>query len=1161
MADNLRKYTTQEVLNKVYTDSSGITIGLNSQSSKETLNAVLDSSNNRLQVAMAGGTISGDVTISGDLTVEGGGGLAFDEIIEGTLSVESNSADSTIFLIKASDGIQGLRVDESSGGDVNLIMRDTSGNADIVFHPGANSYFNNNGNFGIGTSSPGRSLEISGTAANSEATRPGIEISSFSDADDASTSAGVLKFHKSANDTLNTYGAGSHTAAGEVVGRIESWGVSNDSDGSSDVEKLSAYIEFAGDAVAREGTSPHKITFATSGNHNNDAPRVAMTITDDQDVHIPAGILKISNSVDNDQTENILLYARDTARFSGTVFPGVLETVGCNTLEIGTAASQPIHFATNATVRMTIDSSGRVIIGHTANVALGTTDPSLQVLGTSEDASQISIGRFSADDTAPKINLIKGRGGIGANTIVTDNDNLGTINFRGADGSDLDTIGASIEARVNGTPGANDLPTELIFSTTADGAATPTERMRIDADGLSSLSYTSSQTNQTRAVIELKHTTNGNMTDGFGSSINFNIKDATSSTATIAKISGVRDGGDAQGALTFNTLFGGTMTERMRITTTGDVHFGSDNYDPLIQDGSGVAAGSVGYSFKADTDTGMSSGDSSNVLMLVTGGSAAMVLTPTSRICLSNNDNNSNNTVFGKSAFNTSTDNASDKNIVIGELAMGTGSVAGASRNVAIGYSAFTDATSGINNVAIGHNSALNLTNGNSNVVIGREAFQTSTGGENCIVIGTNAMQSANHSSNDGSVAIGKLALSDKNLASGAQFTGATTAIGYKALTALTSGAGNTAIGHNALLVNQTGASNTVIGYETANNTTGSQNVVVGSDSGKGIGSAGNNTYVGYAVATNTSSSGNSNTLIGSAVASGGALTGSNNVGVGRNALLASTSGHSNVAIGMSAGASIVDATYNTAVGHNAGDGTVDGGRNVSLGAFSHGNADTGDKNIAIGYQSGYVMTGSNNITIGNQCGDSITSGNHNTLIGDEADVDTATDSYQTAIGSYGIVKYITAVFEFAAGHATLHGAISMVSRIPARAIVTEAAVIVQDLSSNSTHNLELILSTDATKTVDSALTTSGITNPVLVGNSAAATYAQDSVTAMGTSNHIDAGTSSGVSGTVYYNKPTTTIGHASSDMYAWIANGDGSSNSDSSSSVKVRVKIGYIAL
>ena len=42
MVDNLRKFTTQEVLNKVYTDSSGDTIGLQAQTSKETLNAVLN---------------------------------------------------------------------------------------------------------------------------------------------------------------------------------------------------------------------------------------------------------------------------------------------------------------------------------------------------------------------------------------------------------------------------------------------------------------------------------------------------------------------------------------------------------------------------------------------------------------------------------------------------------------------------------------------------------------------------------------------------------------------------------------------------------------------------------------------------------------------------------------------------------------------------------------------------------------------------------------------------------------------------------------------------------------------------------------------------------------------------------------------------------------
>ena len=92
MADNLRKYTTQEVLNKVYTDSSGDTIGLQAQTSKETLNAVLNTSTNSLNVSLSGSnTISGDVTITGDLTVQGNGAGNYDEIIEGNLILTSGS--------------------------------------------------------------------------------------------------------------------------------------------------------------------------------------------------------------------------------------------------------------------------------------------------------------------------------------------------------------------------------------------------------------------------------------------------------------------------------------------------------------------------------------------------------------------------------------------------------------------------------------------------------------------------------------------------------------------------------------------------------------------------------------------------------------------------------------------------------------------------------------------------------------------------------------------------------------------------------------------------------------------------------------------------------------------------------------------------------------
>ena len=62
-------------------------------------------------------------------------------------------------------------------------------------------------------------------------------------------------------------------------------------------------------------------------------------------------------------------------------------------------------------------------------------------------------------------------------------DTLGTLAFVGADGADLNTIGAQIRAEVDGTPGSNDLPTRLVFSTTADGASSPTERIRIRSDG------------------------------------------------------------------------------------------------------------------------------------------------------------------------------------------------------------------------------------------------------------------------------------------------------------------------------------------------------------------------------------------------------------------------------------------------------------------------------------------------------------------------------------------------------------------------------------------------------------------------------------------------------------------------------------------------------
>ena len=66
--------------------------------------------------------------------------------------------------------------------------------------------------------------------------------------------------------------------------------------------------------------------------------------------------------------------------------------------------------------------------------------------------------------------------------MVQGGDTLGIITFQGADGTNY-VEGARIAAVSDNTASANDMPTRLVFYTTPDGAATPTERMTIRSGG------------------------------------------------------------------------------------------------------------------------------------------------------------------------------------------------------------------------------------------------------------------------------------------------------------------------------------------------------------------------------------------------------------------------------------------------------------------------------------------------------------------------------------------------------------------------------------------------------------------------------------------------------------------------------------------------------
>ena len=91
--------------------------------------------------------------------------------------------------------------------------------------------------------------------------------------------------------------------------------------------------------------------------------------------------------------------------------------------------------------------------------------------------------RGIASALGPNIILGKSRtsGGTG-NGVVQSGDELGILRFTGTDGAKLVT-GAYISGAVDGTPGTDDMPGRIGFFTTADGAASASERARITNGG------------------------------------------------------------------------------------------------------------------------------------------------------------------------------------------------------------------------------------------------------------------------------------------------------------------------------------------------------------------------------------------------------------------------------------------------------------------------------------------------------------------------------------------------------------------------------------------------------------------------------------------------------------------------------------------------------
>jgi len=193
--------------------------------------------------------------------------------------------------------------------------------------------------------------------------------------------------------------------------------------------------------------------------------------------------------------------------------------------------------STGGVERYRVDASGRLLVGtSSARSNYSGITPNFQFEnGTGNNQRSFAITHNDTATAGPIIFIGKSRGStVGSNTVVASGDELGQLSFNGADGTNM-IQGASIRAEVDGTPGANDMPGRLVFSTTADGASSPTERARITNNGTLILKGGT-------ADVSLEVSTNSRYW-------NHNIDGSTISGFTYQVF---QRGGSNQGAITYN---------------------------------------------------------------------------------------------------------------------------------------------------------------------------------------------------------------------------------------------------------------------------------------------------------------------------------------------------------------------------------------------------------------------------------------------------------------------------------------------------------------------------------------------------------------------------------------------------------------------------------
>ena len=290
----------------------------------------------------------------------------------------------------------------------------------------------------------------------------------------ASQATGMMLY--SSSSTVNTSLAiGSTSAFLQVVGGIPAW--------------VTAPI-LADDATLKVGTDADIVILNRSTTLASDAELSNVIEGTSDHPGVAANSLIVSN-ITNDG--DILFAVSD-----GGNSKGLLKLKGSDaTINVEGAITAGGNIVLTPTADVVISDGKGLLIGGTTQETISAIDggtdlvPEVQIMGTTGADAAILLGAWSttADHTAaPIVALLKsGNATIGSHTILTDDEIIGLINAYADDGVDYESVAASIQFELDGSPSAGDTPGAILLRTTADGAQTPTTRVTISSAGLVTL--------------------------------------------------------------------------------------------------------------------------------------------------------------------------------------------------------------------------------------------------------------------------------------------------------------------------------------------------------------------------------------------------------------------------------------------------------------------------------------------------------------------------------------------------------------------------------------------------------------------------------------------------------------------------------------------------